>query len=233
MPCEAYMNNHCPVMLGNGAELWLHELVRANRRHTRLVVKAELNQEPVYVKIYRGALGRWKSSLTERKAIKLRRRLPDCAPPLLYAGVLTDDSRAIVYAAIDGAITLDWLKVKREPTEGLPTVQQLVHVFAYLHQAGIRQTDTNLTNFIVSNGRVIMLDDDDLRFQRRPVGLRSGLRNLASLLARLQWLNRTQLFHCFDEYIDVRGSDTKALLHRDYFLTAVAREQQARREKHG
>lgn len=220
------------VTLPNGSVLRYGTEVRANRRRTRVTSRGELDGAPVYIKLFRGLTASLKGCSTARKARELRIRAPQAAPDMLFAGHSGPGRWLVVYEAIDAGETLAWLKAESAPSGAWPVTIALVDFVADLHDRGIVQPDTNLTNFIRGDRRLWMLDDDDLKFSASPVSAASGLRNLASVSARILWLTDDDHHDCFARYCHQRKFDSEHDGAFQSYLLSVQCEQAARIRKH-
>lgn len=220
------------VTLPDGSVLRHGAEVRANRRRTRLTSRGTLDGAAVYIKTFRGLTAPLKGSITAKKARALRQRAPGAAPDLLYAGPCGPGRWLLIYEAIDAAETLAWLKAGSAPSGAWPTTIALVDFVADLHDRGIVQPDTNLTNFVCDEARLWMLDDDDLKFSASPVTPSAGLGNLASVLARIPWLTDDDHNACFARYCHRRKIDSERNGAFQSYLASVRREQAARIRKH-
>ena len=219
------------VTLPMGAVLELGEEVRINRRRTRAVMQGELDGAPVYVKVYRGLSGRWKGRRTASKAQELRRRVTEVTPDLLYAGRAVGVGWVLIYEALLDAETLDWLKHPAANDSADATLQDLTGLMARLHRNGVWQRDTNLTNFVVAEGRFFLLDEDDLRFTEGGLKPDASMANLASLLARVPWLDEAQLVSLLSEYAASRDWSRPDGQQVQQFLAYVETEHAARQKK--
>jgi len=206
--------------------------VRRNARGSRWTLRGTLGGTPVYIKVFRGPSALLRAWRTRRNAERLRRFLPDRAPALLHSQILWAGYLCVlVYQQVAGH-TLDWLRRPHDPELQVErALSRLVALFAAMHEQGICQSDTNLTNFIDGPAQVQVLDDDDLRFTNGSLSEAVALSNLASLLARLEWLADAEHEHWLVYYAEQRGWPAVTDRQRQRYRAAVAHEQLARKHK--
>jgi len=105
------------------------------------------------------------------------------APGILFSGYLRPYGvYALVIEYIQGGVDLDIaLKGSVGNGEYQRLLDDFLAVIARHHEQGIVQEDLNLSNFMVSGGRIYSLDGDLVKSRRWPVGRTMSIRNLAHL----------------------------------------------------
>lgn len=191
----------------------------------RLVARAEIGGAPVLLKLFLGAGA-------ERYAARER--------------------RGCEWIAAAGAATPRWLGELRGAAQSEPPARGLLFEYleraapvaahddagvaaaaaelARLHQGGCRQRDLHLDNFLLQDGRALLIDGDGVRRVRGgAVDERQSLRDLARLGAQRPPLADRALPRLFEGYAAVRGWRTDGELAA--LLPAAVREQRRRRVK--
>jgi tRNA A-37 threonylcarbamoyl transferase component Bud32 len=111
-------------------------------------------------------------------------------PPLLFQGQTQDkQAEVLVFVAIEHAKNAEdvWHGCDNEARFEL--AQRLVLTLARHHQAGLIQTDLYFKNFLIQEKNVYTLDGDGIRRLSRVFRKRQRLRNLATLLSKMDVLN--------------------------------------------
>lgn len=130
----------------------------------RTVCLGRWREREVVVKIYHAARGAQRHWLCEKKGLEALsvRGIP--APELLYAGA--DDrggAHLLILARIAPAMTLReaWAGAAGD-AEKAEVLRAAMETFAGLHRAGLIQGDPHWNNFLLSGGRVYVLDGADI-----------------------------------------------------------------------
>ena len=106
------------------------------------------------------------------------------APEVLYDGRDRAERPVVVVRRIVAATSLAerWENADSAQREGL--LRDMMALLAAHHAAGICQKDLHPGNFLVAHDGIYSIDGDAVDVQRRPLGRRPSLRNLALLCAQ-------------------------------------------------
>jgi len=154
-------------------------------------------------------------------------------PRLLESWDAVENNFAIIiFEFIEGAKTLDEIRQEDDffnPEMGF--FEEIVTVVARMHDASIYQKDIHFDNFLVAEGKVYLIDGDQIFSKRGRSGLPSKLAgdNLAMFFAQLYPWQDGLIESLFNSYLGERELPNPSLT-----LPSVKRELQAcraRREK--
>jgi tRNA A-37 threonylcarbamoyl transferase component Bud32 len=157
----------------------------------RLVCRALWNDKQVYAKLF---IGSQAGRHAARDADGVRRLIDAgiATPPLLHAGVAEGENgkksaNVLIFAAIDGENAEDlWQTLDAAGRHELAT--RLVAAVASHHNAGLRQTDLYLKNFLVGGDRIYTLDGDGIKPLPGLFAERAAFANLVLLLSKFDVL---------------------------------------------
>lgn len=166
----------------------LQEELHSNTRRTRVTYRGVVNGQPAAIKCYRKplfGLVHWLRALYRGKKI---RRAGGPVPPIVFAGWLPSE-RCFGYgtAFLEGYRSLrEILMDEASRSRQLEIICLLGQTMADVHKRGIEQPDGNLTNFLMGQeGRLSMVDEDDIRVYPGMLPLGVAVSNLANVAARL------------------------------------------------
>ena len=182
----------------------------------RLVCSGRWQGRAVYAKIFIGPRAERHAARDRRGVRWLQERGID-TPALLYEAQLPDSAgRVLLFEAIEDSCNAEEYLASRagDAHARLRLMETLVRVVARHHQAGVRQTDLYLKNFLIQGERVYTLDGDGIRAGRGPLGPRRSLRNLALLLSKFDVEEDVHLPQLLQVYAEVRGWQTDARMLR-------------------
>lgn len=144
-------------------------------RRWTLAGTTERGLHDVVVKVFLPARHARRDFVREQRGLETLHRHAIAAPPILYAGALTEPAGwAIVTAALRGQ-TADMM--------GTAALPALMRAIALQHAEGIEQRDAHLANFMIVDGTAWTLDGAGIR-ARRALPARRARRNLARWLAQ-------------------------------------------------
>ncbi|HEY8355656.1 MAG TPA: lipopolysaccharide kinase InaA family protein [Methylophilaceae bacterium] len=157
----------------------------------RLVCRGEWDGRRIYVKLF---IGTSAARHAERDAagVRLLREADIATPELLHVGVVAQgegvSAHVLVFAAIEAGVNAEELWRRLDENGRRYLAEALVVTVARHHNAGLRQTDLYLKNFLVEDGRIYSLDGDGMR--RLPLirARHAALDNLAILLSKFDVL---------------------------------------------
>lgn len=138
-------------------------------------------------------------------------------PELLYSGQLDDGTPALLFEFLPGAQTaLDLWPSQASFEMRQKFLFQLVEVIGALHDAGLVQNDLHLGNFLISQGKVYVIDGDAVRAHSFGQGLEmeESSRNLALFFAQLPPRFDSLIESTVHHYAQVRQCGEKVLLAR-------------------
>ncbi|KAF0099575.1 MAG: hypothetical protein FD187_2106 [bacterium] len=169
----------CPfrIQMDDGSDLFFAQPLRV-LPGKRVVGRAMWNGIPVLAKLFiaEESARHWER---ERKGILALGQAGLPTPPLLTAGRLAKGGHYLLTRYLDPASPLD----TREDTlkDWLCPVADLL---GHMHAHGLLQTDPHLSNFLLHDGRLFLIDGDGVRTYRAG-DQRAPRRNLALFLAQL------------------------------------------------
>jgi tRNA A-37 threonylcarbamoyl transferase component Bud32 len=123
-------------------------------------------------------------------------------PPLLFQGETRDaQAHVLIFLAIEHARNAEEVWLSYDTQARFELAQKLVVALARHHQAGLIQTDLYLKNFLVQGDIIYTLDGDGIRRLSRVFQKRRRLRNLATLLSKMdvlhdQWIPVLCQYYC-------------------------------------
>jgi len=182
----------------------------------RLVCSGRWQGRAIYAKIFIGPRAERHAARDRRGVRWLQERGID-TPALLYEAQLPDGAGwVLLFEAIEDSCNAEeyLASLAGDAQARLRLMETLVRVVARHHQAGVRQTDLYLKNFLIQGERVYTLDGDGIRAGRGPLGPRRSLRNLALLLSKFDVEEDVHLPQLLQVYAEVRGWQTDARMLR-------------------
>lgn len=166
----------------------LKEELHSNTRRTRITFRGFVGDDEVAIKCYRKPLFgliHWLRAVHRGNKI---RKAGGPVPPIIYAGWVPS-MRCFGFATsfLTGFRSLrDALNAEASRPNQMLMIESLGRSLADIHQRGIEQPDGNLTNFMVnSNGRLAMVDEDDIRVSNACLSAERAASNLGNIAARL------------------------------------------------
>lgn len=162
----------------------------------RLVCFGEWNGQHVVVKFFLDPWGAKRYCTREERGVSALRDAGIKTPALLFKGVFAPDSTPVlgfqrVVRAQDLAEA--WEQAERDDQRG-ELLGRAVAVIADQHEAGLKQDDLHLGNFLISGDDIYTIDGDavDTRQMGKPLPEAKSLRNLGLFFAqfypRFDWL---------------------------------------------
>lgn len=202
----------------------------------RLTVLAQWGEHRVVAKLFYHPK-RW-ISYAERDASGIRALITKKirTPKLLYHGpTKIPGIHVVILEYIDNAENLGHYLIDNVNTvSGLSILNQLFKIIAQQHQAGLKQQDIHLDNFLVAQEQIYTIDGNDIIVQKRALSETLSLENLSMLFSHLpislddaipQWLSR---------YCAIRGWDYNSRLLaklQQQIALARAKHQRERMDK--
>lgn len=166
----------------------LEEELHSNTRRTRITYRGVVDGQPAAIKCYRKPLFgliHWLRALRRGKKI---RQAGGPVPPIVFAGWIASE-RCFGYgtAFLEGYRSLRAVLMNESSrSRQIDIIRLLGQTMADAHKRGIEQPDGNLTNFLMgADGRLAMVDEDDIRVHPGMLPLKVAVSNLANVAARL------------------------------------------------
>lgn len=182
------------LMLDDGSDLSDMVLVRVVPGK-RYVCRARWQGQHVYAKFFTGKDNAYYAN-RDLTGIRYLKQAGISTPPLLFQGKTQDkQAEVLILLAIEHAKNAEEVWLGCDDKQRFELAQNLVLTLAQHHQAGLIQTDMYFKNFLVQEANVYTLDGDGIRRLSRLFQKRQRLRNLATLLSKMDVLN--------DEWIPV------------------------------
>ena len=173
------------LTLASGEELECREILRLLPGR-RLVARADLADKTVLLKMFLDARRRSEAAEDSKGA----RALADAGistPALLWeSSVSGKDYPVLVFEYLHGTSVFReaWEEASKERQSRLLT--RLLEMVGQQHEAGLRQRDFHLRNFLVDEQeKLYAIDGGDFAIGAHPVGRRLSLKNLGSLFGHL------------------------------------------------
>ncbi|WP_456379700.1 lipopolysaccharide kinase InaA family protein [Thiolapillus sp.] len=218
------------LRLSGADELMCEEILRLLPGR-RLVCRARQNGRPVLVKLFLGK-ERQREAEQDARGIKAMMAAGINTPPLrLETRVEEKGYPVLLFDFISGAHSFRqcWTEAGEEQRSAL--LEDLLALVARQHQAGLRQRDFHLNNFILdAQEQLYAIDGGDLVVGASPLGKKESLASLGMLFGHLPQaalLNRPQILSV---YLKQRGWSGSPRLFRKISRAANAfRHRRARR----
>ncbi len=197
----------------------------------RLVCRAGSEEGDVLLKLFLGEDGR-KEAAEDASAIRAM-MAADIATPALRgeAGVRDRPYRVLLFDFIPEARSFRqaWMAAAGEERRVL--LEKLLRLVAAQHQAGLRQRDFHLNNFLVApDGRLYAIDGGDFLVGKAPVDKAAAIANLGFLFGHLPRRELHRSAHVLQPYLEERGwSGEPGLLSRVSKAADAFRHRRARR----
>lgn len=160
---------------------------------------------------------------------------------LLRAGIITPDLLYIGNAknTAIGVLLFDYI----HPASSLEKVwnaidntgekrdlfRQLVLILAKMHQAGLKQQDLHLNNFLIKSHTIYSMDGASIKQNKtgHPLKVPESLKNLAILFAQLTLQDCSLLQELYKDYTESRGWENS----NDYFRKLQLKIERSRRQR--
>ncbi len=174
----------------------------------RLVGFGELNGEKIVAKFFVDPNNAWKHCAREERGLKSLKKIGIKIPELIFKGELEPDSTPVlILKKIEPTFDFSetWDSIKNEQ-ERVVLLKRLILIIALEHEAGLRQNDIHLGNFLVKDNDIFSIDgaDVDVRHADRSLPVKKSLDNLGLFFAQFlpEFDNLMEIG--FKEYIKIR-----------------------------
>lgn len=178
------------LLLADGSSFASTQVVR-RVPDRRLVCRGSWNGHTVYAKLFIGKHAE-RYAARDAQGVAALSAAGIATPALLHRCALAHGAgEALVFAAVEHAVNAEqaWQELRNEPGARLQLATALVREVARHHQAGLRQADLYLRNFLLAGERIHTLDGDAVRPLPRLYGRQRALSNLALLLSKFDVLD--------------------------------------------
>ena len=199
----------------------------------RKVYKGLWGQRNVIVKLFLDPKAAHRHWGREKSGIEALKETSVPTPELLFAGDLKDGTPALIFDFLPEAQTAlqVWNNLQTR-VQRADLQQHLIEVIASLHNAGVLQEDLHLDNFLVSGGKIYVIDGDAIVNKGNGKALSNAVsnRNLALFFAQFPpkfdcLIDRT--VQCYAELRNIPAADLLTSLSAD-----LAEARRRRRHKY-
>lgn len=175
----------------------------------RIVCSGKWGEERIVMKFFLGSVKANHYFNKEFKGLKALKRSGIRTPEIVFHGI-AENTNIKVIATKEISPASDMMSVwnnNKEDSVYAELQKQIVQKIAVLHNAGIKQNDIHLGNFLISNNRIYTIDGDgvDVKRKGKPLPEEIGLRNLSILFGqfypRLDKIAKSSL----EYYTELRG----------------------------
>ncbi len=175
----------------------------------RLVCSGSWDGNPVIVKFYLKLLDGKRHCKREVKGVEAFKKAGIKTPELLYRGNLESDSTPVlVFKKIEPSddFALIWARVDNDG-ERVELLKRLVSAFAYQHEAGIKQDDVHLKNYMMSGKEIYFIDGGgvDAGHSGTPLAVAKSIRNLGALFSQFYQEFDRLIPEVFPTYAGIRS----------------------------
>ena len=201
----------------------------------RIVCSGKCGDERIVMKFFlesRRAKHFFNKELNGLKALK---RAGVRTPDIIFSGIV-ENSKIKVIATKEIVPASDMMSVwnnTKEESAYADLQKKIIQKIAVLHNAGLKQDDLHLGNFLISKNRIYTIDGDgvDITKKGKPLPEELSLKNLSILFGqfypRLDEIARKTLTH----YADCRGWDYDPKFTNRLFTRLKPRIQKIREKK--
>jgi tRNA A-37 threonylcarbamoyl transferase component Bud32 len=155
----------------------------------RYVCRARWQGQDVYAKVFTGKNNAYYAQ-RDLAGVQYLMAAGLDTPPLLFQGKARDaQAHVLIFLAIEHARNAEEVWLGNDTQARFELARKLVVTLARHHQAGLIQTDLYFKNFLVQGDVIYTLDGDGIRRLSRVFQKRQRLRNLATLLSKMDVLN--------------------------------------------
>ncbi len=174
----------------------------------RIVCAGEWEGRQIVIKIFLDAIRGRYHFLQERRGYVALSEAGIKTPPVMFSGtVFSDESPAIGFLMLQGAH--DFSEVWRDTGDDNQRVRilcQAVSLLARQHEAGLKQDDPHLANFLIDNGEIYSIDNDtvDTRHKGVPLSRRASVKNLGLFFAQFDSTFDSVIKAAFGLYAKIR-----------------------------
>ncbi len=169
----------------------------------RIVCSGKWGEERIVMKFFLESIKANHYFNKELKGLKALKRSGIRTPDIVFSGIVENTNIKVVATkeilpASD--MMSEWNKSKDESVYA-DLQKQIVQKIAVLHNAGVKQDDLHLGNFLISDNRVYTIDGDgvDASKKGKPLSEESSLKNLSTLFGqfypRLDKIAKQSLVH--------------------------------------
>ncbi|WP_457670779.1 lipopolysaccharide kinase InaA family protein [Thiolapillus sp.] len=216
--------------LSDAGELICEEILRLLPGR-RLVCRARQDGALILVKLFLGK-DRLQEAAQDARGVKAMMAAGIDTPPLRQeARVAEKGYPVLLFDFIPGARSFRQRWTEAGKVQKAELLKALLSLVARQHQAGLRQRDFHLNNFLLdAQDRLYAIDGGDLLVGARPLTEKESLANLAMLFGHLPQTALLNTPRVLDGYFETRGWSASPRLFRRISRAADAfRHRRARR----
>jgi tRNA A-37 threonylcarbamoyl transferase component Bud32 len=200
----------------------------------RSVFRGRWGKQPVVAKLFYRPLQIYRHLRREVDGTEALLRAGIATACLLYAGKAVDTAITVLlfeYIPTNGRLQEVW----NNPVsldEKRAILQQFMCILAKMHEAGIKQSDLHLNNFLINDYTLYCMDGSTIKKKRsrRPLKRNESLNNLALLFAQLKLEDTLLMADVYPDYIRGRTwTDAHATLRELQLRTEYWRKKRIRK----
>lgn len=200
----------------------------------RIVALANWKDQIVIAKLF-FRRGRWKQSmLRDLKGITLLRQASIPTPKVISQTTTADKQGAVLLIDYlrQSTSLLALLDEAKQEAEKLSIMEMGIAAIAQCHEAGLWQKDIHLDNFMLSNGKVYVLDGGEIQGEGKPLDSATCLRNLAVFFAQFEISMDSHIPQLLQHYMKhsdrARNTPDESLANELQALVVTARQRRLR-----
>ncbi|WP_288355196.1 lipopolysaccharide kinase InaA family protein [uncultured Cycloclasticus sp.] len=150
----------------------------------RLTCLANWQGKRVVAKFFYGSLHKLQA---EKEALLLKALIKAkiSTPSVLLLASLEGATVLLIEYIEDSRSLLDWMDEQPSEAEFEAIFSSVTELVLACHQAGFEIKDPHLGNFLISNGKVFIIDAGDINLLNAPLSTQASINNLALLYAQL------------------------------------------------
>lgn len=182
----------------------------------RSVLSGKWGRKQVVAKLFYRRLHVHRHLRREAKGIRALSKASIISPDLLYVGKARNTAVGVLlleYIHPASHLGEVWNNLEN-PEEKRDLLCRFVAILAKMHQAGLKQQDLHLNNFLVKSHTIYCVDAATIQRNRRghPLRVQESVDNLALFFAQLTFQDSSLVFSLFTSYAATRGwNDTDNL----------------------
>lgn len=179
----------------------------------RIVALSTWKEQPMLVKIF-FRRGHWKQNmLRDLTGLTLLRQATIPTPKIFSQTTTADKQGAVLVIEYlqQGTSFLELFRSAKEIDEQISIVEMGIESIARCHRAGLVQKDIHLDNFMLSNGKVYVLDGGDIKGTGGSLSIQESLQNLAVFFAQFPASMDNRIRHFLARYLELTSVTTESV----------------------
>ncbi|MEC8300013.1 MAG: lipopolysaccharide core heptose(I) kinase RfaP [Pseudomonadota bacterium] len=177
----------------------------------RLVLRGYLREESVILKIFFGPFAERRFS-KEIKGLEAIKKSGVASPHILRTGVSPLGSgKVIVFRLLKESLSLEAaIESVSSSRERTALLFRMMEILARLHNFGLDQRDSHPENFLISDGKIFVIDGQQIYRQDRGYLDRSpSLKSLALFFSHIKKINESEIIESTRHYLSCRDKHFK------------------------